>query len=196
MQHLECLLHEQLQRTTLLSPVNHIRLVCSRAAPHEPQILMLLPEDRVQGMRTHELVERLSARLGKDQVLRVQLHADHRPTHMQSWVPAQQTTPMPVTQLGQPHDELWPNWRLREPLPLDVIQGRPQYMGPLDILSREQRIEGGWWGSVQGDAAQSTLMDYFVAHSADAGLLWIGRERTTQCSLPAQTRWLLLGWYA
>jgi protein ImuB len=200
MQHLERLLHEQLQRTPLLSPVNHIRLTCPRAAAHEPQVLALLPEDRIHGMRWHELVERLSARLGEQHV-RPQLHADHRPAHMQTWVPAlRNAAPAGATVTSTPSDELWPNWWLREPLPLKVVQGLPQYLGPLELLSREQRIEAGWWASKQGSAAQPTLMDCFVAHSAKAGLLWIGRERSAhhgaQHSLPNEARWLLLGWYA
>ncbi len=194
MGHLERLLHEQLQRTPLLSPVNHVRLVCEYTAAHEPQVLALLPEDRIHGMRQHEMIERLSARLGAQHVLSPQMQADHRQQHMQSWLPA--IAPSKPRQARLPADELWPNWWLRPPLALQVQQGRPHHQGPLELLSRPQRTEGGWWASLAGEPPQTTLLDCFVARSPKAGLLWVGRERSDAHSTPNQARWLLLGWYA
>ena len=48
----------------------------------------------------------------------------------------------------------------------------PLYQGPLTLLAGPQRIEAAWWGVM-------ALRDYFLAHSAQAGLLWIYRERLT-----------------
>jgi protein ImuB len=58
------------------------------------------------------------------------------------------------------------------PIQLAVRQQQPLYQGQLTLLAGPQRLESGWWGG--GDLA---LRDYFVARSAQAGLLWIYRER-------------------
>ena len=47
----------------------------------------LLLEDRRPGDSLHQLLERLSARLGANQVLQLQARADHRPECMQIWQP-------------------------------------------------------------------------------------------------------------
>jgi protein ImuB len=62
----------------------------------------------------------------------------------------------------------------------------------LTLLAGPQRIESGWWGG--GDLV---LRDYFVARSAQAGLLWIYRERLPGAQA-AQSRsdWYLHGIFA
>ena len=55
----------------------------------------LLPEDNVKGERLHQLVERLSVRLGEGNVVVPQARADHRPECMQRWVPAQAARSLP-----------------------------------------------------------------------------------------------------
>ncbi|MFT2658003.1 hypothetical protein, partial [Escherichia coli] len=39
------------------------------------------------------------------------------------------------------------------------------------------RLEAGWWGEPQADAALA-VRDYFVASNAAVGHVWIYRERT------------------
>ena len=67
--------------------------------------------------------------------------------------------------------------------------------GPLRRLTRMYRVETGWW-----EGAPAAWRDYFIAHSAVAGLVWIYRERPASlaggpAALP-QTRWFLQGFYA
>ena len=45
----------------------------------------------------HQLLERLSARLGPEQVQAPMLLADHRPEHMQQWRPAAEVLGRPPT---------------------------------------------------------------------------------------------------
>ena len=75
--------------------------------------------------------------------------------------------------------DLYPTWLLATPLKLAVRQDRPLYQGPLTLLVGPQRLEAGWWGSGAAVKNVVTLRDYFVARSAQAGLLWIYRERLT-----------------
>jgi protein ImuB len=183
MAHLARLLSEQLARVTLPAPVLHLRMRSLQTQPLAGESISLLPEDVRHGDSLHQLLERLSARLGPEQVRSVQLHADHRPERMQSWcaaVGATQSGAACAHSTGSggrfdsknvPQNALYPTWLLAMPMRLTVHQGLPQHQGPLTLLAGPQRLEAGW---LEGDAA---LRDYYVARSATAGLLWVYRER-------------------
>ena len=76
-------------------------------------------------------------------------------------------------------DVLYPTWLLAAPQRLAVQRNRPLYQGPLTLLAGPQRLESGWWESdaTGHAAAPAALRDYFLARSAQTGLLWIYRER-------------------
>ncbi len=194
MLHLQRLLSENLARTTLPAPVLYLRLRSVETAPLPGASASLLSDELRAGDGLHQLLERLSARLGPEQVLRAQACADHRPEHMQAWVAAAHDKPVanPVGTGGaaaprrKPKSglsvapasaDLYPTWLLATPLKLAVRQDRPLYQGPLTLLVGPQRLEAGWWGSGAAVKNVVTLRDYFVARSAQAGLLWIYRER-------------------
>jgi len=86
--HLRRLVGEHLSRATLAAPANHLRLRSIETVPWGGADKSLLPEDNVKGERLHQLVERLSVRLGEGNVLVAQAHEDHRPEKMQRWVAA------------------------------------------------------------------------------------------------------------
>ena len=102
MQHLQRLMAEQLQRVNLPAPVLHLRLRSLQTQALAGESLSLLPEDQRQGDSLHQLLERLSARLGPQQVLVPRLQADHRPERMQHWSPAVDS-PMPVAPAEAKH---------------------------------------------------------------------------------------------
>jgi len=93
--YLRRLVGEHLARATLAAPANHLRLRSLESTPWAGANTSLLPGegDSVQGERLHQLVERLSVRLGADQVLMSQAQADHRPERMQRWRPAREVLP-------------------------------------------------------------------------------------------------------
>ena len=217
MVHLERLLAEQLARVTLPAPVLHLHLRSVQTQPMAGDSASLLPDDVRHGDSLHQLLERLSARLGPQQVLRATLQASHQPEHMQHWNPATATGvgctfaiksiaacahPSGVNGLkglknGAAHTSpgaahaAYPTWLLPTPQRLVVQLGQPQYHGALTLLAGPQRIEAGW---LQGDA-NCALRDYFVARSPGAGLVWVYRER-----LPPHAhtglRWYLHGLFA
>ena len=229
MAHFERLLAEHLAHVTLAAPAIALRLATVETAPLPGASASLLLEDRRQGDSLHQLVERLSARLGADQVQRVEPRADHRPERMQAWSAAAdapqlianndrstmgscakslksaQQKPAPAALAGpatvpasgtlQP-DALYPTWLLATPQPLAVQRHRPLYQGPLTLLAGPQRIEAAWWepDATGTAAAPAALRDYFIARSAQAGLLWIYRERLAQGG--AQPGWFLHGLFA
>lgn len=212
MQHLARLLGEQLTQVTLPAPVLHLRLRSLQTQPLAGESISLLPEDLRHGDSLHQLLERLSARLGPELVRSITLHADHRPERMQCW---QAATDFPTTGAnkglviatksiaiasyatgakgskglnGLPPMALYPSWLLATPLRLTVHQGLPQHEGgPLTLLAGPQRLEAGW---LDGDA-QCALRDYYVARSAVAGLVWLYCER-----LSGQACWYLHGLFA
>jgi len=189
--HLRRLVSEHLSRATLSAPVNHLRLRSIETMPWGGADKSLLPEDNVKGERLHQLVERLSVRLGEGNVLVAQAQEDHRPEKMQRWVPARAGGPATTNHA----DALYPPWLLPRPLPLEVHNSVPHYGGPLRRLARLYRVETGWW-----EGGKPALRDYFVARSEEAGLVWIYRERPLQLAQglehAQEFRWYLQGLYA
>lgn len=197
MAHLRRLVGEQLARVRLAAPASHLRLRLTDSAPWLGASRSFLPEDNRPGERLHELVERLSARLGEDQVQVPVAQADHRPEAMQRWVSARGqgageggATPSAAHASPPAADVLYPTWLLREPLALAVERDVPQYGGPLRRLTRLHRIEAGWW-----EGGGPALRDYFIAHSPQAGLVWVYRERPALAG-GGSGRWFLQGFYA
>ena len=86
--HLQRLLAENLARVTLPAPVMYLHLRSVETQPLPGQSESLLPDEQIKGDSLHQMLERLSARLGAPDVLQYQAQADHRPEHMQCWSPA------------------------------------------------------------------------------------------------------------
>jgi len=204
MQHLGRLLGEQLARVTLPAPVLHLRLRSLQTQAMAGESASLLPDDVRHGDSLHQLLERLGARLGPQQVLCVALQADHRPERMQRWsavaIKNIAACAMNTRARGQKGlknntgdaiesaatNALLPTWLLPTPQRLAVHQGQPHYQGALTLLAGPQRVEAGW---LEGDA-HCALRDYFVARSAAAGLVWVFRERL------GDSHWYLHGLFA
>ncbi len=206
MQHLQRLMAEQLQRVNLPAPVLHLRLRSLQTQPLAGESLSLLPEDQRQGDSLHQLLERLSARLGAQNVLVPSLQADHRPECMQQWSPAVKagaiksgaTTAVSTGAKAQkyvespPQAALYPSWLLAAPQRLVVQQGQPQYQGALELVAGPQRLEAGWLE----EGANRALRDYFVARSPHAGLVWVYRERLAGPGGLTSAHWYLHGLFA
>jgi protein ImuB len=90
MRHLRRLASEQFARTPIAAPANQLRLRTLETVPWGGLSTSLLPEDNKPGEKLHQLVERLSVRLGEQNVTVPQALEDHRPECMQRWVPARE----------------------------------------------------------------------------------------------------------
>ncbi len=198
--HLQRLLGEHLARLTLPAPVQYLHLRTLDTQGMDGESASLLPDEQRPGDSLHQLLERLSARLGSQHVLQMQARADHRPEQMQQWKPASSAAQLIAAcasrtgardEKNQKENGFYPTWLLASPLKLVVRQQRPLYQGPLTLLAGPQRLEAAWWG----DCA---LRDYFVARSQQAGLLWIYCERPgrTQQGPDRVPDWYLHGIFA
>ena len=214
MDHLGRLLREQLARTTLAAPARSLRLYSIDTVPWGGAARTLLAEEVREGDRLHQLVERLSARLGPARVQRPRLQADWRPEAMQRWEPAQAvgagrgsaSAPAPVSPSASasagPGDAaashpshafagvLSAPWLVEPPLLLSMEGEQPCYQGRLELLTRRQRIETGWW-----EPGGVVVRDYCIARSARAGLLWVFCEHAGRAD-SRTPRWYLQGLYA
>jgi len=229
--HLRRLLAENLARTTLAAPVHQITLRLLESAPLPHRSASLLPPGEVGGRdptshgsadmagtpseALHQLLERLSARLGADHVVAPVLLADHRPERMQQWRPAAEWLGTPARSAGPhaggralqfiaPDAPLLPTWLLNPPRQLAVQGNRPCHHGLLRLLAGPHRLEAGWWSAMDDavdparPSADLALRDYFVAHNDVAGLVWVFRERLAPAldGTPAVARphrWFLHG---
>ncbi|MDB5856384.1 MAG: hypothetical protein JWQ76_73 [Ramlibacter sp.] len=186
MKHLRRLASEQFARVKLGAPANHLRLRTLETVPWGGLSTSLLPEDNRPGEKLHQLVERLSVRLGEHNVLVAQPQADHRPEQMQRWIPMRGAQ---RKELAGANDALYPTWLLPAPLELEVRDNVAWYGGPLRRLARLYRVETAWW-----EEGGAVLRDYFIARSEGAGLVWVFRERPLQFT--NEYRWYLQGLYA
>jgi len=198
MTHLQRLLAEQLAHISLPAPVLYLRLRSLETEKLRGATGSLLPTEQATGDSLQQMLERLSARLGAQQVLQVQARSEHRPERMQAWQALLDGAQLSAARVGGARvtDEksfrqevLYPTWLLATPQKLVVRGQRPHYPGPLTLLAGPQRLEAGGWGGT--DCA---LRDYFLARSEQAGLLWIYRERLAGPG--ADANWYLHGLFA
>jgi protein ImuB len=192
--HLQTLLAERLAQQTLEAPALALQLRSLETVVLSGCSASWLPDAHAQGDSVLQMVERLSARLGPAQVLRWQARADHRPQCMQVWQPALQEGKVVHTPATLP-GALWPTWLLPEPQALRCRQGLPHYHGRLHLLLGPQRIESAWWDSAPSAQGGPVRRDYFVAHSARCGLLWVYQD-AAQASAGGVAPWYLHGFFA
>jgi protein ImuB len=205
--HLLVLLRERLAQLQLPAPTLDLRLhandITRRAAPNSE--LFPTPQTEQDGLT--RLIERLQARLGTAQVLRLETVADHRPERASRLCAAEaRVRPVPARGVAgttrsartahgthaahaTPADPnnaaaiVRPVWLLAQPEPLPERATGPMLGGqPLQLISGPERIESGWW-----DAALAER-DYFIAQLPGGALVWVYRAR-----LPVQEA--MHGWF-
>ncbi len=198
--HLGRLLAEHLARITLAAPVGDLRLVADEVRPLAPCSASWLPDDaQAEGESLSNALERIAVRLGPDRVQRPVLVDDHRPEHMCRWQAAGQALPRRPSALDGHDAEIafgpglpQPAFVLPQPLKLLVRQHRPLYQGELQLLLGPQRVEGGWWDRDEAlGHTRHAVRDYWVAASAQAGLLWVFQTR-----LAEEPAWFLHGFFS
>ncbi len=188
--HLQLLLRERLARLQLPAPTLELQLQCHELRQQPAPNAELFPTRHSEQAGLLRLIERLQARLGDDQVLRLQPVADHRPERACRAVPAlaeQGDLPAAATVSASAWPRVRPVWLLPEPVPLTDRQAMPLFEGrPLQLLAGPERIETGWW-----DGALATR-DYFIAQATDGSLVWVYRARLPVADA-SESLWFLQG---
>jgi protein ImuB len=157
---------EKLGRLALPAPTLALDLRADALLPYVPRESTWLPGAREQAVDRQRLIERLSARLGRDRVFGIAVADDHRPDR--SWAKADLRHPRVG---GDPdHQAQRPSWLLNRPQRLVSRDGAPSYQGDLNLLAGPERIESGWWDG--GEVRR----DYYVAANARGETYWIFRE--------------------
>jgi protein ImuB len=205
--HLQGLLRERLGRLELIAPTLDLQLHCSHlVAGHAPNG-ELFPTRASQTLGLTRLLERLRARLGDEQVLRLVTVADHRPECASRTVPA--VGPVAGSAVGSvvglhagrpagpgrlhTADALAaasapaladsglplhrPAWLLSEPLPLAERDAMPWWQGRALQLVSGPERIETGWW----DGA-SVARDYFIARAEDGCLVWVYRSRLPAAS--------------
>lgn len=183
----ERVLRERLESMSLNAPVESLRLDASNVASLPGRSQVLFDDTNAGQDAIGALMERLSARLGEQQVYRVMPHDDHRPE-----CATRRATLFEKATSGEQSAFPRPLWLLDKPESLAEVDGRPYRHGYLKLLSGPERIESGWWDG--GENAHETIgdirRDYFIALSVNACWLWIYRE----CRAPGG--WFLQGYFS
>ncbi len=205
--HLQLLLRERLAHCQLAAPTLELRLVCRHLVQAGAPNGELFPTRASDNEGLARLLERLRARLGDTQVLRLQPVADHRPEQASRTVPAQGRGADGVrgpawaaaagvlaasSAVGRVLPLHRPAWLLPDPQPLAQRDALPLLAGrPLQLLSGPERIEAGWWDSAPA------ARDYFIAQASDGALVWVWRSRLpTAPTAAAEVSWFLQGLFA
>ncbi len=182
--HLQLLLRERLARVALTAPTLELQLRCRHLVAASAPNGELFPTRASEDEGLVRLLERLRARLGDAQVLRLLPVADHRPERASRAMPAQgalggELPPAAVAAAAAAVAAAAsmlplhrPAWLLPEPLPLAEREALPLLEGrALQLLSGPERIETGWWDGVP------TARDYFIAQAEGGSLVWVYRSR-------------------
>jgi len=200
--HMLVLLRERLAALQLPAPTLELALESDDISHRPPPNAELFPTPQSEHAGLTRLIERLQARLGREQVQRLVPVADHRP----EWATlAQPAEPLwlrqreakvaggerPRTLPGQSLAITRPLWLLPQPQPLQERQSRPLLDGQvLQVLAGPERIEAGWW---DGGLAER---DYFIAQTAEGALVWLYRARLPLPVAGGSKGWYLQGRFA
>lgn len=73
-----------------------------------------------------------------------------------------------------------PLWLLPSPQPLSEHADGPHWHGPLQLLTRGERIESGWWDGgeicAETPATGDIRREYFIARNRQGQQAWIFRD--------------------
>jgi protein ImuB len=170
------LLREHLGRLTLPAPVEALRLTADEVIARPGDSGRLFTE-ATAGEGTAACLERLRARLGEAAVQVLGLRADYRPECATvASDPLAAGAGRELSSAEATFSASHPLWLLPTPQPLAERADGPHWHGPLQLLTRGERLESGWWDSGEPDATGDIRRDYFVARNGQGQWAWIFRD--------------------
>jgi protein ImuB len=150
---------EKLGRLTLPATTIALDLRADALLPYVPRESTWLPGAKEQAIGRERLIQRLSARLGRERVFGIAIADDHRPDL--GWK-VSDTKKVSDTFGFVPGTNSRPTWLLNRPRRLVTMD--------LALIAGPERIESGWWDAIE------VRRDYYVAANARGETFWIFRE--------------------
>ena len=177
------LLREHLGRLQLAAPVAALRLAADEVVAR-PGASAHLFDQAPAGEGAPACLERLRARLGESAVRTLARHADYRPEcatrEREIAVDCASAGPSTAPRRKYPGGAAFmpprPLWLLPEPQALSERSDGPHWRGPLQLLTRGERLESGWWDAGEDGAADDVQREYFVARNSQGQWAWIFRD--------------------
>jgi protein ImuB len=160
--HLTDLMRERLERLSLATPVEEVRLEVRELRPLEASSTHLF-DKHAPGEACERIVERLQARLGRDAVKGIAACDDHRPERAWRYVEAG-SIPEAIPMNRRPL------WLLPEPIAVQFHNGALYWDDKLKLEPGRERIESGWWDDAE------IARDYFVARDEAGCGFWVFRD--------------------
>ncbi|MBL0730722.1 DNA polymerase Y family protein [Piscinibacter sp. HJYY11] len=189
--HMLVLLRERLAHVQMAAPTLELAIESDDIVRRPPPNAELFPTPQSERAGIARLIERLQARLGREQVQRLQPVADHRPERATQVMPADPL--MKGTSAGGPPPGpiTRPLWLLPEPMALQQRHDHPFLNGrAVQLLAGPERIEAGWW---DGDLVER---DYFIGQTADGVLVWVFLNHPQHLPSSPTQGWFLHGRFA
>ena len=158
------LAREHLLNLSLTDTVSALSIKVDRLQPYLEVSESWLPDSQQQPDSWFQLLDKLCARLGADNVYQLQPRDDHRPE--QGWksfaanIPVKAYRPL-ITVSARPL------FLLNTPRKLLVEQGLPRCHGTIHMISGPERIESGWWDG------RPASRDYYVGRNRHGETLWL-----------------------
>jgi len=183
------LLREHLGRLQLAAPVAALRLAADEVVAR-PGASAHLFDQAPTGEGAPACLERLRARLGESAVRTLARQADYRPecatrereiavdfaSAGPSTAPRRLRGPGLKYPWGAAFTPPRPLWLLPEPQALAERADGPHWRGPLQLLTRGERLESGWWDAGEDGAAGDVQREYFVARNSQGQWAWVFRD--------------------
>lgn len=192
-QRLIALTRLQLESIQLEQPVQALSLTCDQLLPLEQNKLdddLFGGETQVQ--RSHQLLDKLKARLGHQALSGVTLRESYLPEQawqntdtlvIQSNRPSKGHRLLSTTSDSRPINAPRPTWLLPRPDKLQSREHKLFYRGELKLLQGPERIDGYWWQHGRHGR------DYYIARGENGALYWVFQDLTSE-------GWYLHGIYA
>jgi protein ImuB len=155
--HLFQIASERLGNLVLEAPVIRLGLESTELAGLQREGRDLFLKSQAAGSSIEQLLDRLSARLGREALYTPITGDDHRPE--KAWL-----TSLLDKQTPRGHWPARPLWLLRDPVPLEQS---------VTLRTLPERIENGWWDDTD------VRRDYFIATTRDGAYYWVYRQRRT-----------------
>ncbi|SFB70850.1 protein ImuB [Microbulbifer thermotolerans] len=163
----------QLERIRLEQPTQALSLTCDRLLPLEENTLDSdLFDGENQTQRSHQLLDKLVARLGHEALSGITLKESYLPE--QAWASADtlvlQSHHSSKGHRLQPIQAPRPVWLLPRPDKLQMRGHKLFYRGEIKLLQGPERIDGYWWQHNRHSR------DYYIAQGEDGGLYWVYQD--------------------